>query len=298
MLERTDMQRIVSKDHRNLLATRLALWGIHLGALAVFLPHMFSWSALAVCVTLYYLTGAFGITLCFHRLLTHRSFEIAKPLEYVIAFLGTLALQGGPIDWIATHRAHHANTDRKGDPHDVNQGLIWAHFEWMYRENDARPTRAEQARLAPDLIGDKYYVFLEQTYVFWQIALGIALFAIGGWSWVVYGVFLRLVLTYHVTWLVNSAAHHCGYRSYQTGDKSTNSWWVAFLAWGEGWHNNHHAFPFSARHGFQWFEFDATWLVIQILAKLRLASDLKLPTPAMLNRLAIKPAITQTDVAA
>jgi stearoyl-CoA desaturase (delta-9 desaturase) len=274
--------------------TGIGLAAVHVGALAVFLPNMLSWSAIVVALVLYYLTGAFGITLGFHRLLTHRSLKLVKPLEYAVAILGTLALQGGPIEWIATHRAHHAHTDREGDPHDVNRGLRWAHMQWLYRYNDARLSKAEQLRLAPDLANDRFYVFLENTYLLWQVALGIVLFALGGWSWVIYGIFVRCVATYHITWLVNSAAHHDGYQSFRTGDKSTNNWWVAILAWGEGWHNNHHAFPFSARHGLRWFEFDATWLTIRILAALRLARDVKLPTAAMLARLRLEPRVART----
>lgn len=280
----------VVSPRRDPYATRtgIGLAAVHVGALAVFIPNTFSWSAVIVAVALYYVTGGLGITLGFHRLLTHRSLKLVKPLEYAVAILGTLALQGGPIEWIATHRAHHAHTDREGDPHDVNRGLRWAHMQWLYRYNDARLSKAEQLRLAPDLANDPFYVFLENTYVWWQVALGVILFAIGGWPWLIYGIFVRCVATYHITWLVNSAAHHDGYQSYRTGDKSTNNWWVAFLAWGEGWHNNHHAFPFSARHGLRWFEFDATYLIIRGLAALRLARDIKLPTTAMLDRLSLK----------
>ena len=261
---------------------------VHLGALCAFIPGTFHWSALVVMVALYYVTGAWGITLGYHRLLTHRSLKVVKPIEYLAAILGTLALQGGPIEWISTHRAHHAHTDKEGDPHDINRGLLWSHFEWLYRPNEARLSPAEQARLAPDLAGDRFYQFLEKTYLLWTIVLGVALLAIGGVSWLVWGVFVRIVLTYHITWLVNSAAHHSGYQSFRTGDKSTNNWWVAILAWGEGWHNNHHAFPFSARHGLRWFEFDATWWTIKVLAWLKLARDIKLPTPAMLQRLKLE----------
>ncbi|MGB8264703.1 MAG: fatty acid desaturase [Candidatus Velthaea sp.] len=268
-------------------ATGIGLAVVHVGALGIFLPHMFSWSGLAVGLVLYYMTGALGICLGFHRILTHRSLKVVKPLEYAFAILGTLALQGGPIEWVATHRAHHAHTDREGDPHDVHRGLRWAHMQWLYQRNDARPSLAEQHRLAPDLVRDPFYVFLDRTYLWWQIGLGLLLLAIGGWSWVIYGIFLRSVATYHITWLVNSAAHHDGYQTFSTGDRSTNNWWVALLAWGEGWHNNHHAFPWSARHGLRWFEFDFTWLTIKFLAACKLARDIRLPTKAMTARLAL-----------
>jgi stearoyl-CoA desaturase (delta-9 desaturase) len=269
--------------------TGLGLGIVHLGALCAFIPGTFSWSGVALAIGLYYACGAWGICLGFHRLLTHRSLKVPKPVEYACAILGVLALQGGPIEWISTHRAHHAHTDREGDPHDVHRGLLWSHMEWLYRRNEARLTKEEQTRLAPDLANDRFYQFLENTYLFWQIALGVVLLVAGGWSWLIWGVFVRCVLTYHITWLVNSAAHYNGYQSYRTGDKSTNNWWVALLAWGEGWHNNHHAFPFSARHGLRWFELDFTWWTIKVLAWLKIARDVKLPTPQMLKRLAMPP---------
>jgi sn-1 stearoyl-lipid 9-desaturase len=261
---------------------------VHLGALCAFLPGTFHWSALIALVVLYYATGAWGICLGYHRLLTHRSLRVPKPIEYALATLGALALQGGPIEWISTHRAHHAHTDKEGDPHDIHRGLLWSHFEWLYRPNEARLAPAEQLRLAPDLANDRFYRFLEKSYLFWTIALGLLLLAIGGWPWVIWGIFVRIVITYHITWLVNSAAHYSGYQSFRTGDQSTNNWWVAVLAWGEGWHNNHHAFPFSARHGLRWFEVDATWWTIKVLAWLKIARDVKLPTPAMLQRLKLQ----------
>jgi fatty-acid desaturase len=264
-------------------ATGIGLLALHLGALAAFVPQFFTWSALGIGIGLYYLTGGIGISLGFHRILTHRSLRCPRWLEYGLAICGTLALQGGPIEWVATHRAHHAHTDREGDPHDVHRGLPLAHVAWLYLKNDARPTPTEQRRLAPDLVRQPFYRFLDRTYLLWQVALAAGLFAVGGWPWVVWGIFVRLVVTYHITWLVNSAAHHTGYRSYRTGDESRNNWWVALLTWGEGWHNNHHAFPFSARHGLRWFELDTTWFAIRILKVLKLARDVRLPTAAMLR---------------
>ncbi len=270
-------------------ATGIGLLVLHLGALAVFIPGTFTWPAVGVAVALYYITGALGVSLGFHRLLTHRSLECPRWLEYVLTTCGTLALQGGPMTWVATHRVHHANADREGDPHSVGRGLGWAHVEWLYRNNEARPTEAEQRRLAPDLYKVPFYCFLERTYLLWQVALGVLLFALGGWPFVVWGIFVRTVVTYHVTWLVNSAAHHSGYRTFRTSDQSTNNWWVALLAWGEGWHNNHHAFPFSARHGLRRLEIDVTWYAIRVLSLMRLVRNVKLPTAVMIERLRQRP---------
>ena len=174
------------------------------------------------------LTSAIGISLCFHRSLTHRGLRIWKPLEYFMAFLGTLSLQGGPITWVATHRQHHAATDRDGDPHGTDKGFFWAHCEWLLKKNSAVPDEAGKVRLAPDLTSDPIYRFLDRNNVQFQLLLALALYVWGGWSFVVWGVFVRLVLIYHSTWLVNSAAHMFGYRRpYKTNDFSRNNWWVA-----------------------------------------------------------------------
>ena len=268
------------------LSTAVALGAIHVGALAVLIPAFFSWSALVVAFVLYFLTGGVGVCLGYHRMLTHRSMRLARPLEWVVATLGVLALQGGPITWVATHRAHHAHSDTERDPHDSRRGFLWSHMEWLYRSNPARLSLADEHRYAADLVADPYLRFLERSMLWWQIGLGVVLFALGGWSWLVWGIFGCLVFTYHATWLVNSAAHLSGYRTFRTPgrDRSTNNWWVALLAWGEGWHNNHHAFPFSARHGLRWFEFDATWWMIAALGAVRLARDVKLPDPATMRR--------------
>ena len=260
------------------------LLGVHVGALAACWPGFFSWSAVAAACILWYCTTALGISLCFHRLLTHRSLRLRKPLEYVLAVFGTLALQGDPIRWVAVHRKHHAHADHEGDPHSVVEGLKWAHVDWIYRHNVALPSDEEMQHYAADLYADPFYRVLQYCNMPLQVALGLGLFAFGGWSWVIWGIFVRLAVTYNTTWLVNSAAHALGYRTYPTQDRSTNCWWVALISWGEGWHNNHHAFPFSARHGLRWFEIDPTWWHVRVLAFLRLADRVKVPTKAMQER--------------
>jgi sn-1 stearoyl-lipid 9-desaturase len=259
---------------------------IHVGALAAFLPAFFRLSDLAVAAALAYLTGALGVTLCYHRVLTHRSLRLRKPLEYLLALFGTLALQGDPIRWVAIHRKHHAHADHDDDPHNIHLGFRWAHVDWLYRHNVALPSEDEIARYAPDLHADPFYRALARFALPLQLVLAVALFLLGGWSWVVWGIFVRLVVCYHSTWFVNSAAHMLGYRSYKTTDRSTNCWWVAALTFGEGWHNNHHAFPFSARHGLRWFEVDMTWWHVQLLRFLRLADRIRIPSDLMRRRLA------------
>jgi sn-1 stearoyl-lipid 9-desaturase len=263
----------------------VSLAAIHLGALAAFWPAFFHWSALVVLAVVSYLTGALGITLCFHRVLSHRSMRLRKPFEYLFALFGTLALQGDPISWVAVHRKHHAHADHDGDPHGIHLGFKWAHMDWIYRHNIAMPSQEEILHYAPDLMADPYYRALQYLNVPLQVGLGILLFALGGWSWLIWGVFVRLVISYHCTWLVNSAAHMLGYRSFRTADRSTNCWWVALLSFGEGWHNNHHAFPFSARHGLKWFEIDMTWWHVKILAFLRLADRIRVPSEVVQKRL-------------
>jgi sn-1 stearoyl-lipid 9-desaturase len=266
--------------------TGIGLAVIHIGALGAFLPALFRLSDLAVLAIVSYCTGALGVTLCYHRVLTHRGLRLRKPVEYCFALFGTLALQGDPIRWVAVHRKHHAHADHEGDPHSIELGFKWAHVDWLYRHNVAYPTEDEIARYAPDLYADPFYRALARFAVPLQLALAVALFLLGGWAWVVWGVFVRLVVSYHSTWFVNSAAHMLGYRSYRTSDRSTNCWWVALLSFGEGWHNNHHAFPFSARHGLRWFEIDMTWWHVKALAFLRLADRIRIPNEIMRRRLA------------
>jgi stearoyl-CoA desaturase (delta-9 desaturase) len=266
------------------LVTAVTLAAIHLLACAAFFPQLFSWPAVMVAAVLYYVIGAVGICLGYHRILTHRSARIPRPLEYAIATLGALALEGGPITWVATHRVHHLYSDTPADPHNARRGFLWAHMLWLVVPNPARPTEEAVNKYAADLACDPYYRWLERYSAWLQLPLALALFAVGGFSWLVWGMFVRLVFSYHCTWLVNSAAHSIGYRTYDTGDLSTNNWWVALLAWGEGWHNNHHAFPSSARHGLRWYELDSTWLTIRLLALARIATRVRVPTAAMLER--------------
>ncbi len=258
---------------------------IHLCALAALLPALFTWKAVITMIVLCILTSAIGISLCFHRSLTHRGLRLIKPLEYITAFFGTLALQGGPITWVATHRQHHAATDAEGDPHGADRGFLWSHMAWLFAKNRNVPSADDRVRLARDLASDPFYRFLDKYDVPIQVALGVALYFFGGLPAVVWGVFVRLVLMYHSTWFVNSASHMFGYRSYKTNDLSRNNWWVAILSWGEGWHNNHHAFQFSARHGLRWFEFDPVWWIIKALAWVRLAREIKVPTIEMRERM-------------
>jgi len=251
----------------------LFMAAIHIGALLVFLPGTFSWAAVGVALILHWVTGGLGITLGWHRLVTHRSFQTPRWLEYMFVFCGSLACQGGVIEWVGLHRHHHVHSDEEVDHHNSGKGFWWSHMGWMLHEV---PAKSEVERLTKDISGDPVYQFLDNYFLLVQFALAGVLYLLGGLPFVVWGIFVRLVLVYHCTWFVNSATHKFGYRTYESGDRSTNCWWVALLTYGEGWHNNHHAFQYSARHGLKWWEVDMTWMTIRLLQILGLASKVKL----------------------
>src|SRR5579859_948933 len=257
----------------------------HAGALAAFF--FFSWSRLAVMAILYVLAINVGIGMCYHRLLTHRGYQTPKWIEYLMAICATLSLEGGPIFWVATHPVHHQLSDHEGDPHTPTEGGWWAHMGWILSGVSMHAETAMLSRYAPDLARDKFHVWLSKYHWVPMVVVGFALLAIGGWSCVMWGIFLRVTLGLHATWLVNSATHMWGSRRFETKDHSRNSWWVALLTGGEGWHNNHHAHPVSARHGLTWYEFDVNYYCIWVLSKLGLAEkvqiakfDPKNPKPA------------------
>jgi stearoyl-CoA desaturase (delta-9 desaturase) len=245
-------------------------------ALFAFFPFAFSWSAVAVMFFLYWLTSSLGICLGYHRYLTHRGFTLPKWLGYTIILFGSLACQNGPVKWVGQHRMHHAGSDTPEDPHSVKKGFWWAHFFWMFNTHSKFDDKQVLRDYTKDFCEDKFYKFLDDYFILVQVVLGFILLAIGGIPWVIWGIFVRLVVSYHSTWLVNSAAHYFGYVTFPLKDDlSTNCWWVGLLAWGEGWHNNHHAFPKSARHGLRPWEIDMTWWALCVLEKLGLAKDIK-----------------------
>lgn len=262
---------------------------MHVGALAAFFT--FSWKAVGVCVFLWWLTGGVGITLGYHRYFTHRSFETSKPVEYLLAIIGCMAGESGPIGWVAAHRYHHTYSDLDQDPHSPYKnnpqasvkGFIWAHVGWLFGRERFLADFNQYKRFAPDMAKDRFLVWLDDWHILPTLILAGILAWMGGWPFVVWGIFVRSVLVYHSTWLVNSAAHVWGYRTYKTTDKSRNNWWVALLSFGEGWHNNHHAFQRSARHGMRWWEIDITYMMIQFLWVLGLAKQIHLPVQPAAN---------------
>jgi fatty-acid desaturase len=253
----------------------------HLGAVAALF--MFSWQAFVVTVLLWWISGSLGIGMGYHRLLTHRGYKTPKAVEYFLTICGTLALEGGPIDWVVTHRIHHAHTDVPGDPHTPRDGRFWAHMGWIFIGTAQQHGPQVMARYAPDLMRDRFHLRLNRFFFVPLIVLGLALLAAGGWSVLMWGIFLRVTLGLHATWLVNSATHLWGTRRFATIDDSTNSWWVALLTFGEGWHNNHHAHPRAARHGLAWYEIDVNWWGIRTLQLFGLATDIKLAGRAAMS---------------
>jgi stearoyl-CoA desaturase (delta-9 desaturase) len=253
---------------------------MHVLAVVALLPRFWSVQAVVALAVLYW-TTVLGVTLGLHRLVAHRSFVAPTWLERVLVLMGTLACQSGPIEWVGLHRHHHRYSDQPNDHHDAGRGLWWAHSEWMLHQI---PALEHVQRLTGDLQRDPFYRWLDRWFLLVQLPLGVALYWYGnaagvhggGLGLVLWAIPLRLVLVYHVTWLVNSATHAFGYRNFDSPDLSRNCWWVALLSFGEGWHNNHHAHQHSARHGLRWFELDITWLHIVLLRKLGLARRVRL----------------------
>ncbi len=254
--------------------TYITMVVFHIGAVAALF--MFNWQALAACLLLWWVTGSLGIGMGYHRLLTHRGFKTPKVVEYFLTLCGLLALEAGPIAWVVTHRIHHAHTDVPGDPHTPRDGSWWAHMGWVLKGTAQRYKKDVCMRYAPDLMKDTVQRWFERLYYVPVIVLGVALLSIGGWPMLFWGVFLRVTLNLHATWLVNSATHLWGGRRFETKDDSRNTWWVALLTWGEGWHNNHHAHPSAAKHGLAWYEVDVNWWGIRTLKLLGLAKEIKL----------------------
>jgi fatty-acid desaturase len=257
---------------------------LHLGALAA--PWCFSWEAFVLAVVLSFVTGCLGVTLGYHRLLTHSSFDTFPTVRRFLAWCGMMAGEGPPIMWVAVHRKHHYFSDQEEDPHTPRQGGGWSHVLWMLPRHNTSDWSKLYARYAPDLLRERFMRFLNKTFLWWQTLVGAAFFVAGwliedwrfGVSLLVYGMFVRLVYVMHITWLINSATHMWGYRNYETTDDSRNLWWVALLAYGEGWHNNHHAQQRSARHGHRWWEFDLTWVVICCMRTVGLAWNIVPPS--------------------
>ena len=228
-----------------------------------------AWDDVALMIGLY-IPISLGVTIGFHRYLTHRGFRTVAPLKAALLILGSMAIEGPAIVWAANHRKHHAFSDQAGDPHSPTEGFLHAHVGWLFTGQDA-----DQLVYARDLRDDRMVMVISKLFPLWAV-LSLAIpFAIGGWHGLIWGGLVRVFLTHHVTWSVNSVCHTFGSRPFATRDESRNQWTVGLLALGEGWHNNHHAFPRSAMHGLRWWQFDLSGITIRLLERARLAWDVQ-----------------------
>src|SRR5438105_3984967 len=275
-LQRPQRDLVTDKKFNWITASVMAFF--HIGAVAALF--FFSWKAFFVAFAFWYVSGSLGIGMGYHRLLTHRGHKTPKWVEYFLTVCATLALEGGPIFWVATHRIHHQYADKHGDPHSPIDGTWWAHMGWILTGKPMHHDTTTLAHYVPDLAKDKFHVWITKYHYVPLLVLGLALLAVGGLPFLMWGIFIRTVLGLHATWLVNSATHMWGSRRFSTRDMSTNNWFVALLTFGEGWHNNHHAHPTSSRHGLKWYEVDLNWYGICALKVLGLAKEInavKLP---------------------
>ncbi len=274
----------------------IPLAAIHLLALLALIPWTFSWSGVVLALLGHLTFGMLGITVGYHRLLTHQGFSCPKWFEHTLAILGICTLQDSPARWVAVHRMHHKHSDEQPDPHSPLVNFFWGHVGWLLVINRDHDKTGSFERYARDLLRQPFYLRLERNGLWLGIyfvhALLIVLagfivgFVTGGTlmaavqlavSWFVWGVVVRTVFVLNGTWAVNSIGHVWGYQNYNTGDNSRNNWFVALISHGEGWHNNHHADQRSARHGHRWWEYDMSWWVIVMLEKLGLVWDVVRP---------------------
>ncbi len=254
------------------------------------------------CFLGFYVLTGLGITVGYHRLFTHRSFEAAPPIRVALAILGAMTLQGPVTQWVTDHRKHHARSDAEGDPHSPHlsgpgvlgtiRGLAHAHVGWLFATKGME--RGE--RYARDLYEDRAIRLVDRLYLVWVLASVGLPFLVGlavtgstdrALEVMVWAGLVRIFAFEHATFSVNSICHTFGRRPYEARDESRNNWVVALLTFGEGWHNNHHAFPRSARHGLERAQVDVSWMVIALLARCGLASSLRLPTPAQRAHVAL-----------
>jgi fatty-acid desaturase len=281
-MEHARLDPLLPLPGRPIMVVVMAL--CHLLALLALFPYFFSWTGVWLLAVSTFLS-TLGVNLCYHRMLAHRGLSCSKRVEHCLAILGVMAYQFGPAYWVAIHRRHHQYGDDARDPHSPRAGFFWAHIGWLFAASDNTDPETLMQRYAPDLLRDPFYAWLETNGIWGRIvpATWLVYFAAGflaelaaggtladsvqfGASLLIWGAVLRTVLVWNATFAVNSVCHVWGYRNHDTPDDSRNNPLVGLLAFGEGWHNNHHAFPRSARHGHRWWELDLTWLSIRALA--------------------------------
>lgn len=264
---------------------------MHLLALTALFPYFFSWIGFATMVLGIHVFGQ-GITIGYHRLLTHRSFKTPRWVEYTLAILGICCLEDSPVRWVAIHRIHHVHSDHQPDPHSPLVNFLWSHMGWLMVKNRDTHSFAAIEKFSKDLLRDPFYMYMEKrpfTHVYIALLQIPVFFLAGlvigwvGWgqtaalqlglSMVVWGVYVRIIAVWHITWSVNSLSHMFGYQNYNTDEHSRNNWLVALITVGEGWHNNHHEDPSTACLQHRWWEIDISYYEIKMLEKLGLASD-------------------------
>jgi fatty-acid desaturase len=276
------------------------VFNFHVLALLALFPWFFSWTGVILVPLGMYIFGTIGIDVGLHRLLTHRGFSSPRWLQRVFVLLGTCCVMESPAYWVAVHRRHHQFADEEQDPHSPRRSFLWSHFGWYMVRLDPMHRAKLLEHYAKDVMRVPLYAFLERDFnwvklivMSWLAFFGIgatAALALGenspaaiqfGASVLIWGAFLRTAIVFQITMCVNSITHRWGYRNYATDDNSTNNFWIGVLANGEGWHNNHHADPCSARHGHFWWEFDVAWLTIRLFQQIGLAWDVKTPSPCV-----------------
>ncbi len=239
-----------------------------------------------------YTITALGVTIGYHRMLTHRSFQPHPIIKFLFLVMGSMALEGPALEWAATHTKHHAQADREGDPHSPLEGFFHAHIGWMFQDITADPHV-----YCRHLVKDPIVVFVSRTFLLWVGLSLLVPFLLGGWTGLLWGGLIRICLAHHVTWSVNSVCHTFGKREFETTDQSRNEWLVGLLAFGEGWHNNHHAFPRSAFHGLHWWQFDVSGYIIWTLERVGLVKDVYRITPELLARRSARRAKSVANIA-
>lgn len=253
------------------IATIYAIWALWNRAV--------HWSDIVLLLCMYtFIT--IGVTVGFHRMLTHRSFRPHPVVKFLLLVFGSMSLEGAALEWAATHVKHHAHADRDGDPHSPVEGFFHAHLGWLFKDKMADPNV-----YCRNLVNDPIVVFVSRTFLLWVVISLIIPYAIGGWSGLLWAGLVRIFLVHHVTWSVNSICHTFGMREFETSDQSRNEWIVGLLAFGEGWHNNHHAFPRSAFHGLHWWQFDLSGYIIRLLERVGLATEVyRIPSEKLAKR--------------
>jgi len=269
---------------------------IHLLALAAFVPWLFSWTGVIVMIVGVHVFGQ-AINICYHRQLTHRSFKTPRWLEHLFVLMALACLQDTPARWVATHRFHHQCSDEQPDPHSPLVNFLWSHVGWLVTHNDQMHSMAHYQKYARDVLADPFYMKLEKqpgiilvvyllhALLYFLVGLGVVWLMEGalmagvqfGLSLLVWGVIVRTVAVWHITWSVNSLTHLFGYRNYQTDENSRNNWLVALVTVGEGWHNNHHHDQTCASNQRRWWELDISYYEIKLLQWLGLARDVVPP---------------------